>query len=227
MHKIAPSKTETSLLPPFVGLPLSRIVVPKTAGQFANALAEIQDSAFVGFDTESRPTFTKGRMSEGPHVVQFSTLNRAFIFQLYRSEGHQALTEILESRAIVKVGFGLNVDQGQIRQQLGMKLKYVLDLDRIFCKDGYCHTLGVRAAIALVLNQKFHKSRRVTVSNWSLPELTSTQLLYAANDAYSALRVLLALESQRPGGILPIAELAYRHGRPQTKPPAFGLSSYN
>jgi ribonuclease D len=217
MHKLAPTKLETALLPPFVGLPLNRIVVPKTPQQFAQALTEIQDSAFVGFDTESRPTFTKGRLSDGPHVVQFSTLNRAFIFQLYRSDGHEALTQILESTAIVKVGFGLNVDQGQIRQQLGMKLKYVLDLDRIFLKEGYCHTLGVRAAIALVLHQKFHKSRRTTVSNWSTPELTSTQLLYAANDAYSALRVLLALESQRPGEILPIAELAYRHGRPRPK----------
>ncbi len=218
MHKLAPTKLETAVLPPFVGLPLNRIMVPKTPQQFADALAEIQDSVFVGFDTEYRPTFTKGRLSEGPHVVQFSTLNRAFIFQLYRSEGHDALTQILESQSIVKVGFGLNVDQGQIRQQLGMKLKYVLDLDRIFRKDGYCHTLGVRAAIALVLNQKFHKSRRVTVSNWSNPELTQTQLLYAANDAYSALRVLLALESQRPGAILPIAELAYRHGKPSPKP---------
>ncbi len=220
MYKLAPTKLETALLPPFVGLPLNRIMVPKTPQQFADAHAEIKDSAFVGFDTESRPTFTKGHLSDGPHVVQFSTLNRAFIFQLYRSDGHDTLTQILESQTIVKVGFGLTVDQGQIRQQLGMKLKYVLDLDRIFRKDGYCHTLGVRAAIALVLNQKFHKSRRTTVSNWSTPELTPTQLLYAANDAYSALRVLIALESQRPGAILPIVELAYRHGKPIRRRPA-------
>lgn len=217
MHKPSPSKVETALLPPFIGLPLNCISVPKTRAEFAEALTAIQDSAFVGFDTESRPTFTKGQRSEGPHVVQFSTLNRAFIFQLHRSEGHEILAEILASKTIVKVGFGLTVDQGQIRQRLGMRLQSVLDLDRIFRKDGYCHTLGVRAAIALVLNQKFHKSRRVTVSNWAAPDLTDTQLLYAANDAYAALRVLIALESQRPYEILPIADLSHRLGRPQQR----------
>jgi ribonuclease D len=215
MYKDAPTKLETALLNPFIGLPLNRIVVPKTTIEFSRALLEIQDSVFVGFDTESRPTFTKGRLPNGPHVVQFSTLERAFIFQLHRLDCHPFLAEILESKEIIKVGFGLKVDQGQIRKQLRVGINAVLDLDRIFRKDGYCHTIGVRSAIALVLNEQFHKSRRVTVSNWSVEELTTTQLLYAANDAYSALRVLLALEEQRPGKILPIAELTNRPSRPK------------
>jgi hypothetical protein len=33
----------------------------------------------------------------------------------------------------------------------------------------------------------------VTTSNWSQPQLTPQQMLYAANDAYAALKVLEAL----------------------------------
>ena len=214
MEKSPPTKLETALLKPFIGLPLNRIFIPATVEQFSDAFSEIQDSVFVGFDTESRPTFMKGRISDGPHIVQFATLNKAFIFQLHRPECYPFLREILESKDIVKVGFGLNVDQGQMRRRLRVHLRSILDLDIIFRKDGYCTTIGVRAAIGLLLNQQFHKSRRVTISNWAMPNLSSTQLLYAANDAYSALRVLIALESQRPYGILPIADLSYRHGRP-------------
>ena len=217
MEKSTPTKLETALLKPFIGLPLNRIFVPATFGQFSDAFCEIQDSRFVGFDTESRPTFTKGRISDGPHIVQFATLDKAFIFQLHRPECYPFLREILESKDIVKVGFGLNVDQGQMRRRLRLHLRSILDLDIIFRKDGYCTTIGVRAAIGILLNQQFHKSRRVTISNWAMHDLSSTQLLYAANDAYSALRVLIALESQRPYNILPIADLTYRHGRPKSK----------
>ncbi len=52
------------------------------AGQEAAALAEIKaSSACLGFDTESRPTFHKGQTSDGPHLVQFATPDRAWLFQ--------------------------------------------------------------------------------------------------------------------------------------------------
>ena len=53
--------------------------------------------------------------------------------------------------------------------------------------------MGVRAAVGLVFKQRFAKSRKVTTSNWSMPQLTPQQMLYAANDAYAALKVLKAL----------------------------------
>jgi ribonuclease D len=78
----------------------------------------------------------------------------------------------------------------------------VLDLSTVFRQDGYKNTTGVRAAVAIVLNQKFHKSKKVTTSNWAAPQLTESQLIYAANDAFGALKVLTALN--RPHQDLPI-----------------------
>jgi ribonuclease D len=63
--------------------------------------------------------------------------------------------------------------------------------------DGYGKHLGVKTAVGLVFNQRFTKSKKITTSNWSLPQLTSQQLLYAANDAYAALKVLEALNLPR------------------------------
>lgn len=193
MRKSPPSKAETALLESFDVLPLDRIFVPSTEKEFASAVAEIKASKIVGFDTESKPVFAKDTVSEGPHIVQFATLDKAFIFQVHRSECHQYLVEMFQSEEVLKVGFGLKSDRGQIHKKFGVSLRSVLDLNSVFRKDGYRGATGVRAAVAIVFNKKFHKSKNVTTSNWTLPQLTSRQLIYAANDAYAALRVLSAL----------------------------------
>jgi len=197
MKKVIPSKADTALLEPFLGLPLEHIHVPTTKVQFASAAAEIKASGIVGFDTESKPTFVTGDISDGPHIVQFAVHNKAFIFQLHRADCRQYLIELLQSDHVIKVGFGLQSDRGQIHAKLGIKLSAVLDLNHVFRKEGYRGDMGVRAAVGIVLLQKFHKSKKITTSNWALHQLKNNQLLYAANDAFAALKVLEALNRSR------------------------------
>ena len=106
------------------------------------------------------------------------------------------MVKILHDEKIQKVGFGLESDRDQIQKKLGVDVNALLDLNIVFRKAGYKQTAGVRAAVAIILNQKFHKSKRVTTTNWSLPRLTSPQLLYAANDAYAAYRVMEAMAAK-------------------------------
>jgi ribonuclease D len=193
--KPIPSKTETALLAPFACLTLDRIVVPNTIEGFASACAEIKAAGQVGFDTESKPVFLKDVISDGPHVVQFAMEDKAFIFQLHHADCHPFLIELLQSESVVKVGFGLGSDQSQIHHKLGVKLRAVIDLSNAFKGDGYRGSIGVRVAVAIVFQQKFHKSKRVTTSNWALPQLSDRQILYAANDAYAALRVQHGLQA--------------------------------
>lgn len=207
-RKLTPSKAESALLEPFIGLPLERIYVPVSADDFAVATAEIKAAGVAGFDTESKPVFDRGVVSDGPHVVQFALENCAYLFQLHRAECRPCLAELLKSEAVLKVGFDLKSDRGQIHAKLGVALGAVLDLNLVFRADGHRNTTGVRAAVALVFNQKFHKSKAVTTSNWSVQLLSPKQLLYAANDAYAALKVLRELN--RPYEDLPIAGLAAR-----------------
>lgn len=205
MKKIAPTKAEIALLEPFVGLALARIHVPTTAAEFAAATSEIKAAGVVGFDTESRPTFAVGEVSDGPHLVQFALRDKAYLFQLHHTEGHPFLLELLLSDAFIKVGFGLGSDSKHIRAKLGVQMCAVVDLNTVFSMDGYHKEMGVRAAVGLVFRQRFAKSRHVTTSNWSQLQLTPQQMLYAANDAYAALKVLEALDL--PHGDLPFMGL--------------------
>ena len=205
MKKFAPTKDEIALLEPFVGLGLAHIHVPVTTDEFATATAEIKAAGIVGFDTESKPTFVVGDVSEGPHVVQFALHDKAYLFQLHRVEGMPFLMELLQSEEVIKVGFGLKSDRGHIFAKLGVHFNAVVDLNSVFSMDGYHKEMGVRAAVGLVLKQRFAKPRHVTTSNWSQPQLNPQQIRYAANDAYAALKVLEVLNLRRED--LPIMEL--------------------
>jgi len=197
--RTTPGKEETALLEPFSGLPLECIVVPKGADQFAAALAAIRAEGAVGFDTETKPVFARGAVRPGPDIVQFATESRAFIFQLHQTGCEPYLVEILLAEDILKVGFDLRSDLGLLHKRLGIEAKAVLDLGTVFRKQGYPDTTGVRAAVGILLERNFHKSKHVTTSNWSLHDLSPRQLEYAANDAYAALQVWTALGCPPPG----------------------------
>lgn len=186
----APSKAEIAELPPFSGMPLQKIIVPVTRQELAEAESDLLNCRFVGFDTESKPCFRPGQISDGPHVIQLTTLDTAYIFQLHRADCHSMITQLLESSTLVKVGFGLKSDRRHLRKKLGITPRALLDMNALFRSEGYRKEIGVKAAVAVICNRKFQKSKRVSTSNWALTQLKASQLLYAANDAYAALKVL-------------------------------------
>ena len=193
MRKSIPTILETNQLPNFRYLGLDKIIIPVTAHDFAAAILHITSAKVVGFDTESQPTFEKDKVSDGPDVVQFASESHAYIFQLCNPESHNPLLYLLATEDVKKIGFDLGSDRKLLLKKFGVLPRGLVDLRPVFKRQGYRSTVGIRAAVAIVFNEQFHKSRQVTMSNWGSPILTSNQLLYAANDAYAALRVYLQL----------------------------------
>ena len=190
---LTPDKDQIALLEPFERLGLNQIQLVANAQQAADALQELAGVSALGFDTESKPTFAKNEASGGPHIVQLSTLDKAWIFQLEDADCRRAVALLLEAPALIKAGFGLGDDRRRIISKLGVDPQGVLDLNTVFRERGYRKDMGVRGAVAVLFNQRFIKSRKATTSNWANVRLTEAQLIYAANDAYAALRVFEAL----------------------------------
>jgi ribonuclease D len=209
-----PSKEVMADLPPFEGLSLDRITVVASAAQAQEAMARLLTQPVVGFDTESRPTFAKGEVSQGPHVVQFATADTAWVFQLQQRASIDAVATLLASTTMTKVGFGLAADNRQLLAKLGTLPTAVLDLNTFFRARGYRKSVGARTAIAIVFNQRFMKSKRMSTSNWSYPRLSDRQVLYAANDAYAAIRVFAALGDPVPPPVYPLTAMAVPPDRP-------------
>ncbi len=188
-----PDKEQIALLEPFDRLGLDRIRLVATASDAHDAHAELSASEAWGFDTESKPTFFKDQVSEGPHVVQLATLEKAWVFQLHDLECRAVVAHLLAHPKSTKAGFGLGDDKKRIASKLGVEPVGVLELNTIFRERGYRKDMGVKGAVAVMFNRRFIKSRKATTSNWANPRLTEAQLVYAANDAYAAIRVYHAL----------------------------------
>ena len=69
----------------------------------------------------------------------------------------------------------------------------VLELNTVFRQRGYRKDMGVKGAVAVLFNRRFIKSKKAATSNWANARLSEAQLVYAANDAWAALRVFNAL----------------------------------
>ena len=188
-----PDKEQIALLEPFDRLALNLIEVISTAQQATRALHELADATALGFDTESKPTFARNEASGGPHIVQLATLDKAYIFQLEDTGCRDAVARLLQAPTLIKAGFGLGDDRRRIIHKLGVDPQGVLDLNHIFRERGYRKDMGVRGAVAVLFNRRFIKSRKATTSNWANARLSDAQIIYAANDAYAALRVYHAL----------------------------------
>lgn len=188
-----PDKEQIALLEPFDRLGLDRIHLVATSSQAHDAWAHLEAADCWGFDTESKPTFFKDQLSEGPHVVQLATLDRAWVFQLHDLECRAVVADLLARPGVTKAGFGLGDDRKRIVSKLGIEPVDVLELNTVFRERGYRKDMGVKAAVAVLFNRRFIKSRKATTSNWAHPRLSEAQLVYAANDAYAAVRVFHAL----------------------------------
>ena len=126
-------------------------------------------------------------------MIQLATLSQAFVFQLHDPGCRAIAGELLARTGIVKAGFGLADDKRRIVHKLGVEPCEVLDLDTVLRQRGYRKQMGTKAAVAVLFGKRFLKSKRAATSNWGQRQLSEAQLLYAANDAWAALRVYEAL----------------------------------
>ncbi len=191
-----PDKASILALPVFQGIAHNAVLVPQNEAALEAAWNALSQADYIGFDTESKPTFVAGEPPRGPDVVQFATDTHAFILQM-RYEGSRDLARQVLRAPVVKTGFSVVQDQAALERLLGHCAKPLLDLDEVFRQQGYGSSTGIRAAVAVVFDRRFVKSKRVTTSNWSHARLEPRQLQYAADDAYVALKVLRALKLQR------------------------------
>jgi RNA polymerase sigma factor for flagellar operon FliA len=183
-------------LPPYQGLSLAEVRMVRTSEDAEAALAALGGADAIGFDTESKPTFQKGEVSTGPHLVQLATDEHAYLFQIGTLSGDAAarlpgiavLRTVLESGTILKVGFGLGDDKRRLHAKLGIETNNVLDLATAL-RRGERNAWGAKTAVERFFGQRLQKSRRITTTNWAMPRLSDKQILYAADDAHVALRI--------------------------------------
>ncbi|MEI7430730.1 MAG: 3'-5' exonuclease [Betaproteobacteria bacterium] len=179
-------------LPAYAGIAMDQVLLVTTPALAREALEALMAAQSIGFDTESKPTFLKGEVSTGPHLVQLATDDCAYLFPVSFEPCAAVLKTILESEQVLKIGFGLGNDRSALKSKLGIDLSNVIDMGEILRGAGHRGTVGAKVAVAHFFGEKLQKSKKIGTSNWANPRLNERQLLYAANDAHVALKLYKA-----------------------------------
>jgi ribonuclease D len=193
---LRPTKEQIRELPLYVGLSLNDIKIIETELDACEALNSLKNEVCLGFDTESKPIFRKGETSPGPTLIQLSTELKAYLFPTRFPFAVSAAKEILSNPAIKKVGFGIKEDNRELRNKLAIDILNTQDLS-LTLKNliGDKNSIGARAAVAMILKSRLAKGAQK--SNWGAYPLKTNQILYAANDAHSAICVERALDIKK------------------------------
>ncbi len=148
----------------------------------------------IGFDTETKPAFKKG-VSHHVALLQLSTSKEAFLFRLNQTGFTDSLIQLLASPAVLKVGVGIRDDLRGLQRLRPFTPGGFIELQEMVTRYGI-EVFSLKSLAALLLNVRISKRQRL--SNWESPELQEAQAVYAATDAWIALKIYQKLTKMLP-----------------------------
>ena len=165
-------------------LPLFRyegnVGLVRTPADLKMAIERIRQEKLLGFDTESRPCFTKGASSL-PALIQVACSDIVFLFQLTWLSFDKKIASILADEDLIKTGVAIGDDIRMLAKMHRFTGAGLVDLKEVALAKGLA-THGLRPLAANFLRVRISKNAQC--SNWEHKELTAQQIAYAATDAW-------------------------------------------
>ena len=144
------------------------------------ALPHLREESVLGFDTETRPSFRKGRRN-APALIQLATAQAVYPIQLAWMPFGPDLAALLANPAQVKAGVGIRDDMRDLAKLHDFEPAGLVDLGGV-ARAHKLPSQGLRSLTANFFGWRISKGSQC--SNWSLPELSAKQIAYAATDAW-------------------------------------------
>ena len=183
-----------------------QIVVVDHIPDVYKALSYLNRQAILGIDTETRPSFRAGK-SYDISLLQISSEDTCFLFRLNKIGMPKVLVEFLKND-ILKIGLSLKDDFmmfHRLKDGMDVESGNYIDLQH-YVRNFGIQDLSLQKIYANLFGQKISKSQRLT--NWNAEELSESQMLYAATDAWACLQMYHE-----------ICRLKATHDYEQIKPP--------
>jgi ribonuclease D len=156
------------------------IVLVDSLKTFYEVIPRLQESELLGFDTETRPTFKKGRKNS-VSLIQLSDEKLACLFRIKKIGIPDELVNLLSDPNIIKAGVAVHDDIKFLTSVRKFSPEGFIDL-QTFVKDFGIQSSGLKKLAAIVLG--FRISKRQQVTDWEAEQLTEAQEIYAATDAW-------------------------------------------
>ena len=162
-----------------------RIEVIYTVTQAERAVDFLLSQPLLGFDTETRPAFSKGQHYKCS-LLQVSTPNICFLFRLNSIGMCPAIVRLLSDRQVTKVGLAWNNDLLGLHQLGDFEAGSFVDLQGLVKEIGVEDQSLVKI-YANLFGERISKAERL--SNWERDILKDSQKLYAAIDAWACVKI--------------------------------------
>ena len=174
-----------------------RIFVVYTEADARKAVKYLNTHSIVGVDTETRPSFRRGKM-HNVALLQISTHDTCFLFRLNHLGLPDFLDEFLRNN-VLKVGLSFLDDFAMLRKrnQGDLREGNWVELQDYVPRFGI-EEKSLQKIYALLFGKKISKAQRL--SNWEAEVLTEAQQLYAATDAWACVEIYNYLEELRSHG---------------------------
>ena len=178
------------------------VLVDDLAG-FYEVLPRLLEPGILGFDTETKPSFRKGRKNN-VSLIQLATEDLACLIRINKIGIPPELAAILSDPGVIKAGVAVHDDIKYLRKVKGFSPSGFIDLQK-FVKDYGIENSGLKKLTAIILG--FRISKRQQVTDWEAEKLSEAQLIYAATDAWVCQKIYKKLIN---GNIRPIPEFQQR-----------------
>ena len=165
------------------------IVIVDDEKQVEAACRDLASSPVLGFDTETRPSFRKGRVNT-PSLVQLATARAVYLVQLSWWPFGPELAGLLADPAVIKAGVAIGDDMRELARLYPFKPAGMVDLGMV-ARAHQLTTQGLRTLAANLFGQRISKGPQC--SNWSVMELSKRQVIYAATDAWIGRAIYLRM----------------------------------
>ena len=156
------------------------IVLVDNLKTFYEIFPKLLRTDLLGFDTETRPTFRKGRKN-AVSLIQLSTEDLACLFRINKIGIPDELTSLLSDPSVIKAGVAVHDDIRFLKGIRKFNPDGFIDLQTLV-KDFGIQSSGLKKLTAIILG--FRISKRQQVTDWEAEQLTEAQQIYAATDAW-------------------------------------------
>lgn len=178
------------------GLPLIRfhgaVKIAEDSKSFNRFANQLRKQRVLGFDVECKPNFKRGP-NNPPALIQLATADQAFIFRLYPIHKLGPLLEILENGDIIKTGVAVKDDLSNLKKIEEFSPAGFEDLAAL-AQSLKIEQTGLRNLTAIFFKQRLSKSSQL--SNWQKRPLSSSQVSYAATDAWISRELYLIMKAR-------------------------------
>lgn len=170
-----------------------KIIMINSDEEIAPALDTLRFEPFIGFDTETKPSFAKGEVYQ-VSLLQLATAEHALLFRLHSLKDTSLIKAFFEDENYKKMGVAIRDDIKALQKMFSFEPKGFVELSDL-AKSHQLKNFGLKGMTEEVLGLTL--SKRAKLSNWESKDLKNDQRNYAATDAWIGREIYIALLNKK------------------------------